>query len=106
VPAQCDGASLVPHLKNPDAPRSRTSLTSYVFAGEQSASHAVSDARYRFICYGNDFEELYDLETDPDEFTSRAADPALAEVKARLAQALPANPANPAPNRGKPTKSK
>jgi arylsulfatase A-like enzyme len=103
VPAQCDGASLVPQLKDPDAPRSRTSLTSYVFAGEQSASHAVSDARYRFIRYGNDFEELYDLETDPDEFTNRAADPTLAAVKARLAQALPANPA---PNRSNPTKSK
>jgi hypothetical protein len=90
-------------LKDPDAPRSRTSLTSYVFAGEQSASHAVSDARYRFIRYGNDFEELYDLETDPDEFTNRAADPTLAAVKARLAQALPANPA---PNRSNPTKSK
>ncbi len=103
VPAQCDGASLVPQLKNPKAPRARTSLTSYVFHKEQIASHAVSDARYRFIRYGNDFEELYDLETDPDEFTNRAADPALAAVKARLAQALPANPA---PNRGKPIQSK
>lgn len=102
VPAQCDGASLVPQLKNPDAPRSRTSLTSCVFAGEQTASHAVSDARYRFIRYGNDFEELYDLETDPHEFTNRSTDPALAQAKARLAQALPASPA---PNRGKPAKS-
>jgi arylsulfatase A-like enzyme len=102
VPAQCDGASLVPHLKNPDAPCTRTSLTSYVFHGEKTASHAVSDARYRFIRYGDGFEELYDLETDPDEFTNRAADPALAEVKARLAEALPSSPA---PNRGKPAKS-
>jgi arylsulfatase A-like enzyme len=102
VPAQCDGTSLVPQLKNPAAPCSRTSLTSYVFHGEKTASHAVSDARYRLIRYGDGFEELYDLETDPNEFTNRAADPALAEVKARLAEALPSSPA---PNRGKPTKS-
>jgi arylsulfatase A-like enzyme len=102
VPAQCDGASLVPQLKDPGAPRSRTSLTSYVVHKEQVASHAVSDARYRFIRYGNGFEELYDLETDPDEFTNRAADPALAEVKARLARALPSSPAA---NRGRPTNS-
>ncbi|MFN5962459.1 MAG: iduronate-2-sulfatase, partial [Verrucomicrobiota bacterium] len=83
-------------------PCTRTSLTSYVFHGEKTASQAVSDARYRFIRSGDGFEELYDLETDPDEFTNRAADPALAEVKARLAEALPSSPA---PNRGKPAKS-
>jgi arylsulfatase A-like enzyme len=102
VPAQCDGLSLVPQLKDPDASSSRTSLTSYVFDGEKIASHAVSDARYRFIRYGNDFEELYDLETDPDELTNRATDPALSEVKARLIQSLPSDPA---PNRGKPRTS-
>ncbi|MFN0125296.1 MAG: sulfatase-like hydrolase/transferase [Verrucomicrobiales bacterium] len=103
VPAQCDGASLVAQLKNPDAQRPRTSLTSYDFHGEKTASHAVSDARYRFIRYSDGFEELYDLETDPDEFTNRAADPALADVKARLAQSLPAEPAA---NRGRPANSR
>lgn len=93
VPAQCSGASLVPQLRNPSEPDSRLSLTSHVFANEPSPSHAVSDTRHRLIRYGNGFEELYDLETDPHEFTNRAADPMLADVKARLAQALPTNPA-------------
>jgi arylsulfatase A-like enzyme len=103
VPAQCDGVSLVPQLKDPATPRAKLSLTSYNFGREPAPSHAVSDPRYRFIRYGNGFEELYDLETDPHEFTNRASDPALAAVKARLAQGLPANTA---PNRGVPADSK
>lgn len=49
--------------------------------------------RYRFIRYGDGFEELYDRDTDPHEFTNRAADPALAVVKTRLALGLPSNAA-------------
>lgn len=93
IPAQCDGTSLVPQLKNPATPRATLSLTSFKFAGEPDASHAVSDPRYRFIRYGNGFEELYDLETDPNEFTNRAGDSRLAAVRARLIQALPVNAA-------------
>ncbi len=93
VPAQCDGVSLVPQLKNPSTPRATPALTSYVFKGETAPSHGVADARYRLIRYGNGFEELYDLETDPHEFTNRAADPALATVKSRLTAALPKNAA-------------
>jgi hypothetical protein len=50
----------------------------------------VSDPRYRFIRYGNGFEELYDLKNDPHEFTNLADDPHLGKVKARLTRALPA----------------
>jgi arylsulfatase A-like enzyme len=102
VPAQCDGVSLVPQLKNPSAPHARPSLTSFVFGREPGPSHAVADPRYRLIRYGNGFEELYDLQTDPHEFTNRAGDPALAEVKARLARSLPADAA---PNRRAPADS-
>jgi arylsulfatase A-like enzyme len=103
VPAQCDGASLVPQLRQPDAPRERPALTSFVFKGENGPSHGLADSRYRLIRYANGFEELYDLQTDPNEFTNRAADPALAGVKARLAKFLPINPA---PSRGVPANSK
>ncbi len=93
IPAQCDGVSLVPQLRDPAAPRTRLSLTSFKFSQEPAPSHAVSDPRYRFIRYGDGFEELYDRETDPHEFTNRAADPALAAVKSRLARSLPATAA-------------
>ena len=103
IPTQCDGASLVPQLKNPAAPRARLSLTSFKFGQEPVASHAVSDPRFRFIRYGDGFEELYDRDTDPHEFTNRAADPTLAAVKTRLALGLPANAA---PDRAVPANSK
>ena len=91
VPEQCDGVSLVPQLKDPDAPRTRLSLTSFQFWGETAPSHAVSDPRYRFIRYADGFEELYDLLDDPHEFTNRADDEALSGVKARLAKSIPEN---------------
>lgn len=89
IPAQCDGASLLPQLENPALPRSKFALTSYVFASEAEPSHGVADVRYRYIRYASGFEELYDLETDPHEFINRANNPDLADVKARLAAGLP-----------------
>jgi len=102
VPAQCDGLSLVPQLRDPAAPRARPALTSYVFRGDTAASHAAADSRHRLIRYADGFEELYDLLEDPHEFTNRAEDPVLAAVKARLAGALPVRPA---PSVGAPAQS-
>jgi arylsulfatase A-like enzyme len=93
VPAQCDGRSLVPQLRDPAAPRARPALTAHVFRGEPGPSQAVADERYRLIRYGNGFEEFYDLRLDPDEFENRAQDPALAGERARLAAFLVAQPA-------------
>ena len=93
VPAQCDGRSLVPQLRDPAAPRARPALTAHVFRGEPGPSQAVADERYRLIRYGNGFEEFYDLRLDPDEFDNRAKDPALAGERARLAAFFAAQPA-------------
>ena len=89
VPSQCDGRSLVPLLRDPGLETGRLSLTSYVFKGRRPA-HAVSDARYRYIVYPDGFEELYDLEADPHEFTNRAGEPELEPVRRRLAGGVPA----------------
>ncbi len=98
IPEQCDGTSLVPQLKDPKAPRGQPSLTSFVFKRTGlTPSHGLSDTRYRYIHYADGFEELYDLDTDPNEFTNRASDPELTGVKKRLASFLPKSPA---PNRG------
>lgn len=102
IPKQCDGHSLVPQLKHPQSDHGRLSLTSFQFGREKQSSHAVSDSRYRYIRYGNGFEELYDLQNDANEFTNQAKAPALARVKARLMKGIPVDPA---PNRGIPKDS-
>ena len=89
IPNQCDGTSLVKHLKDPSLVTKRTSLTSFQFWGEKTPSHAVSDERYRYISYGNGFEELYDLKEDPHEFKNLAKITKYSQIKERLLKSIP-----------------
>jgi arylsulfatase A-like enzyme len=82
VPAQCEGTSLVPQLRNPRAPREVPAITTQTM-GKQSG-HAVRDDRWRYIRYFDGFEELYDHRTDPEEFTNLANDPKFTAEKQRL----------------------
>ncbi len=102
TPAQCDGNSLVPSLRAPSEDQGQVALTSFQFGGEEKSSHAVADSRYRYIRYGNGFEELYDHRDDPHEFDNLAGNPDYRSVRARLKRWLPQNPA---PNRGVPVDS-
>ena len=52
-------------------------------------NHAVRGGRYRYIRHPNGDEQLYDHQTDPDEFTNLAVKTELAEVRARLRKWLP-----------------
>ena len=60
---QLEGISLLPLLKDPDADRLEPAVTTY---GENN--HAVRTERWRYIHYHNSDEELYDHDTDPDEY--------------------------------------
>ena len=93
IPSQCDGLSLVSQLKNPGAKRDRLALCSFQFGNERNPSHGVADERYRFIRYGNSFEELYDLQNDPHEYENLIDNPQFASVKTRLANGIPENSA-------------
>ena len=87
-----EGHSLVPQLKNPDAPRPWPAVTTH-----NPGNHSVRSERWRFIRYADGSEELYDHRDDPNEWTNRAHDPALAEIRRELARWLPTREASPAP---------
>jgi len=86
-----DGVSLAPQLADPTATRDRPAVTTH-----GPGNHSVVNQRYRYIRYADGSEELYDHATDPREWHNRAADPALAEIKADLAAHLPRHNAPPA----------
>jgi arylsulfatase A-like enzyme len=89
-PEGLEGRSLVPQIRDAAASRTEPAITTH-----GPNNHAVRDDRYRYIRYADGSEELYDLVADPNEWTNRAADPAMTAVKARLAASLPVVNARP-----------
>jgi hypothetical protein len=57
----------------------------------------VRSEQWRFIRYADGTEELYDLLSDPNEWTNVVSRAACVEVKRDLARWLPAKSAPPAP---------
>ncbi len=68
VPA-LDGQSLVPLLKNPNHKTDRAVMTTF---GEGNTTLRTS--RWRYIRYEDGSEELYDHDSDPNEFENLASD--------------------------------
>ncbi len=83
-PAHLEGTSLVPLLKNPDAPWNLPAITTHGFK-----NHAVRTEDWRYIRYANGDEELYHDSADPLEYTNLADDPSQAARKQELAGLLP-----------------
>ena len=84
VPEHVEGVSLLPLLEDPEASWDRVAVST-----NGRGNHAITGDRYRYIRYADGSEELYDLQTDPDEWHNRAGDEQLAAVKAELAGRLP-----------------
>lgn len=88
TPGHVEGASLVPLLRDQDAPWEHVALSTFGFM-----NHAVRSDRYRYIRYSDGSEELYDHETDPQEWINLAADPDFSDIKSGLAEWLPSEDA-------------
>jgi arylsulfatase A-like enzyme len=87
-----EARSLMPLLRNAGAEFDRPVLTTH-----GRGNHSVRSERWRYIRYADGGEELYDHDADPREWKNRAAEAALAPVKADLARHLPAADAPDAP---------
>lgn len=87
---ELDGVSLLPLLKDPASPRMDPALMS-----ARPGDFAVRTERWRYIRYRAGEEELYDHESDPNEWTNLAADPRHRALKADLAKWIPATLAPP-----------
>ena len=73
-PSHLDGKSLLPQIKDPETKTSPV-ITSYQFSWTKKPiiGHTVRSMRYRYIYYPEiNLEELYDHDTDPNEWNNTA----------------------------------
>ncbi|MEZ6114049.1 MAG: sulfatase [Pirellulaceae bacterium] len=87
-----EGHSLAPQLKDAAAPRPWPAITTH-----NHDNHTVRTERWRFIQYADGSRELYDMQSDPNEWTNVAADPGHADLVKELAAWLPKTSADPLP---------
>lgn len=87
LPEHLDGSSLKPLLLDPAAKRDRPAVT--CMNGGKNVGYAARDERWRYIRYADGSEELYDHQTDPNEWTNLAAKPEHAALKTTLAGFFP-----------------
>jgi arylsulfatase A-like enzyme len=92
-----EGESLAQTLNNPSAATDRNVFLPYMTPGE----YAIINRDWRYIRYGDDGEELYNVREDPNEWNNLASDEKYADLKAQLrrfapnAFAAPAEKLNP-----------
>ena len=95
LPARSDleGHSLVPQLKDANAPREWPAITTH-----NQGNHGIRTEDWRYIRYADGSEELYDMRADPNEWTNLAKVEKFAAKKAELAKWLPKIDVPAAPN--------
>ncbi len=90
IPAHVEGTSAVSLLRDPQSAWDHPAITTHGYL-----NHAVRTDDFRYIRYADGSEELYDHRDDPYEWTNRASDGDLDEVKATLQKSLPMTNAKP-----------
>ena len=90
---EVDGVSVVPLLRNPKAKWDRPAFMTY-----QRGNHAVRSKRWRYIRYADGSEELYDHDSDPNEWTNLAKDSRHEAVMAKHRKWLPEEETKPVPD--------
>jgi arylsulfatase A-like enzyme len=88
-----EGVSLVPQLKDAKTIRERPAITSH-----NQGNHGIRSERWRYIRYADGSEELYDHNSDPNEWTNVVARSELAPIIADHRRWLPKIDVPPAPN--------
>jgi choline-sulfatase len=87
-----DGHSLIPQLRDANAPRELPAITSH-----NQGNDTVRTKRWRYIRYADGSEELYDMQNDPHEWTNVVNVKANASVIAEHRKWLPKVDAPAAP---------
>lgn len=81
---ELEGHSLAPQLKDANASRPWPAITTH-----GPNNHGIRTERWRYICYADGSEELYDMKADPHECRNLAGEPQHADAKRELAKWLP-----------------
>lgn len=87
LPDHLDGLSMKPLLLDPATKRDKPAIT--CAGGGKSAAYSARDERWRYIRYGDGSEELYDHQSDPNEWANLASSPEHSAERTRLAAFLP-----------------
>lgn len=82
---ELEGTSLATTLANPMDAKDRNVFLPYMNPGE----YAVINRDWRYIRYGEDGEELYDLRADPNEWNNLASQTGNKKVKRQLRETAP-----------------
>ncbi|MEC7401577.1 MAG: sulfatase [Verrucomicrobiota bacterium] len=80
-----EGQSIVSTLANPDQAEDRSVFLPHMHPGE----YAIINRDWRYVRYGEDGEELYDLREDPHEWNNLAMEKKYFKTKSRLSSFAP-----------------